>query len=142
MGIDDGQTDFCEVFREMGIRDEWILLPGNSASEIRAAFRAAFKTRDRDDWVAELGPGNACVAAVNTMSEVVADPQFQARGVFVEADHPHKGVFQQLGPVLAGGDRETQRGCGLVGVGRPDDPQAGDRSKRRQVLDRGAGRGR
>lgn len=39
MGIDDGQTDFCEVFREMGIRDEWILLPGNSASEIRAAFQ-------------------------------------------------------------------------------------------------------
>ena len=28
MGIDDGHTDFKEVFREMGIRDEWILIPG------------------------------------------------------------------------------------------------------------------
>lgn len=39
MGIDDGSTDFRQVFREMGIRDEWILTPGNSASEIRKAFQ-------------------------------------------------------------------------------------------------------
>ena len=39
MGIDDGSTDFRQVFREMGIPDEWILTPGNSATEIRAAFR-------------------------------------------------------------------------------------------------------
>ncbi len=39
MGIDDGSTDFYQVFREMGIRDEWVLLPGNSESEIRAAFQ-------------------------------------------------------------------------------------------------------
>ncbi|MBI2483381.1 hypothetical protein HYV74_04385 [Candidatus Uhrbacteria bacterium] len=39
MGIDDGGgTDFRRVFRDMGIRDEWILTPGNSASEIRRAF--------------------------------------------------------------------------------------------------------
>jgi hypothetical protein len=39
LGIDDGSTDFKQVFREMGIRDEWILLPGNSPSEIRKAFQ-------------------------------------------------------------------------------------------------------
>lgn len=39
MGIDDGSTDFRKVFREMGIRDEWILTPGNTASEIRKAFQ-------------------------------------------------------------------------------------------------------
>ncbi len=38
MGIDDGHTDFRQVFSEMGIPDEWILTPGNSASEIRSAF--------------------------------------------------------------------------------------------------------
>jgi hypothetical protein len=38
MGIDDGDTDFKRVFREMGIRDEWILTPGNSQKEIRKAF--------------------------------------------------------------------------------------------------------
>lgn len=38
MGIDDGRTDFRQVFGEMGIEDKWILTPGNSQSEIRKAF--------------------------------------------------------------------------------------------------------
>lgn len=38
IGIDDGSTDFKTVFNEMGIPDEWILTPGNNASEIRKAF--------------------------------------------------------------------------------------------------------
>lgn len=40
MGIDDGgSTDFRQVFREMGIRDEWILTPGQGEQEIRQAFQ-------------------------------------------------------------------------------------------------------
>jgi hypothetical protein len=39
MGIDDGYTDFRQVFQAMGIRNEWILTPGNSESEIRKAFQ-------------------------------------------------------------------------------------------------------
>jgi hypothetical protein len=39
MGIDDSYTDFRTVFKEMGIRDEWILTPGDSDSEIRQAFQ-------------------------------------------------------------------------------------------------------
>lgn len=39
MGIEDGYTDFRQIFKEMGIRDEWILTPGNSQSEIRQAFQ-------------------------------------------------------------------------------------------------------
>ena len=39
MGIDDGRTDFRAVFEDMGIREDWILVPGNSAREIRAAFQ-------------------------------------------------------------------------------------------------------
>lgn len=39
MGIDDGSTDFRKVFREMGIRDEWILTPGNGQKDIRQAFQ-------------------------------------------------------------------------------------------------------
>ena len=70
--------------------------------QIRTDFRAAFKTRDRDDWVAELGPGDTCVAPVNTMSEIAADPQFGARGAFCDAEHPEAGRFRQVGPPLAG----------------------------------------
>lgn len=39
MGIDDGYTDFRQVFQDMGIRDEWILTPGNNQAEIRKAFQ-------------------------------------------------------------------------------------------------------
>lgn len=38
MGVDDGSTDFRKVFKEMGIRDEWILTPGSDQHEIRKAF--------------------------------------------------------------------------------------------------------
>lgn len=38
MGIDDGYTNFRKVFQEMGIRDEWILTPKNTPSDIRKAF--------------------------------------------------------------------------------------------------------
>lgn len=39
MGVSDGSTDFRDVFRKMGIRDEWILTPGNTPSEVRRAFQ-------------------------------------------------------------------------------------------------------
>jgi hypothetical protein len=39
MGIDNGGTDFRQVFQEMGIPDNWILTPGNNESEIRKAFQ-------------------------------------------------------------------------------------------------------
>jgi hypothetical protein len=39
MGIDDGYTDFHQVFTDMGIRQEWILTPGNSTTEIRNSFQ-------------------------------------------------------------------------------------------------------
>ena len=69
---------------------------------IRADLRAAFATRDRDEWVALLADADTCVSPVNDVAEVVADPQLLARGGIVEAKHPTAGTFRQLGPVLAG----------------------------------------
>ena len=73
--------------------------------EIREAFAAAFATKPRDEWVAELAPANTCVAPVLSIAEVALDPQLQARGAFVEATHPEHGTFGQVGPVLAGSPR-------------------------------------
>ncbi len=70
--------------------------------EIRAVFTEAFSRRDRDDWVADLGPADTCVSAVQTIAEAVDDPQYKARGAFVEVEHPTEGRFRQVGPVLAG----------------------------------------
>jgi alpha-methylacyl-CoA racemase len=75
-------------------------------NEIRAAFRAAFATRDRDDWVAELAPADTCVAPVYSIPELTRDPHFRERHIFMEAEHATRGTFEQVGPLLAGGDRE------------------------------------
>jgi alpha-methylacyl-CoA racemase len=72
---------------------------------IRAAFAAAFATRDRDEWIALLGDADTCVAPVLDIAEVGRDPQFIARGAFTTATHPSRGSLRQLAPLLAGMDR-------------------------------------
>lgn len=39
LGLEDGSTDFRAVFREMGVRDQWILTVRNDARDIRRAFQ-------------------------------------------------------------------------------------------------------
>jgi alpha-methylacyl-CoA racemase len=73
--------------------------------EIRAAFRAAFLTRTRDEWVAALAPADCCVAPVNTVEELCADAHFAARGAWLEAEDPQRGRFRQLAPMFAGAQR-------------------------------------
>jgi len=77
--------------------------------EIREAFKAAFLTRTRDEWVANLAPHDTCVAPVLTIPEVAEDPHWRARGVFIEAEHAERGVFEQVSPILAGGIRTHPR---------------------------------
>ena len=76
---------------------------------VRADFAAAFATRDRDSWVAELAPADCCVSPVLTVDELVDDEQYRARGAVVEASLPDgygggaaPREFRQVGPVLAG----------------------------------------
>ena len=70
--------------------------------QVRSDFKAAFLSRDRDDWVAELAPNDTCVAPVYSIDEVVNDPHLNARQAFPEATHPDQGKFRQVGYVLAG----------------------------------------
>ena len=46
-------------------------------------LRAIFKTKTRDEWVAELGDIDACVGPVYTLDEALNDPHAQARGISV-----------------------------------------------------------
>ncbi len=39
LGIDNGSTDFRTIFRGMGIPDDWILVAGSNATDIRRAFQ-------------------------------------------------------------------------------------------------------
>jgi alpha-methylacyl-CoA racemase len=77
--------------------------------EIREAFKVVFRTRTRDEWVAELAPNDTCVAPVLSIPEVAQDPHWRARGLFMEAEYDERGVFEQMSPILAGGVREQPR---------------------------------
>ncbi|MCU1450770.1 MAG: Carnitine dehydratase, partial [Acidimicrobiales bacterium] len=71
-------------------------------ADIRADLIQVFRSRPRDEWIAELGPADTCVAPVQSIPEVVADEQYAARGAFVDAEDPEHGHFRQVGYVLAG----------------------------------------
>jgi alpha-methylacyl-CoA racemase len=74
----------------------------HAQDDIRADLVKVFRSRPRDEWVAELGPADTCVAPVLSVPEVVGDEQYTARGAFVDASDPDHGSFRQVGYVLAG----------------------------------------
>lgn len=94
---------FANLCRELGY-EQWVDHQHDDAvqDDIRTDFRAAFATRDRDAWVAVLGPADTCVSAVASVPEVVDDPHFAARDTFSGAHDAQHGAFRQLGRVLAG----------------------------------------
>jgi len=73
--------------------------------EIRSAFRTAFATRDRNDWVRELAGADTCVAPVLTIAEVARDPHHIARGAIADVIAPGGASSRQVAPVLAGSAR-------------------------------------
>jgi alpha-methylacyl-CoA racemase len=77
----------------------------DSQDEIRAQLRAAFATRTRDAWVEELAAADTCVAPVQSIAEVAADPHLRSRGSFSCVVHPDHGEVEQVGPVIAGSVR-------------------------------------
>ena len=97
---------FENLCRALGC-EEWVPHQMDPArqDDIREAFRSAFAKRERDDWVAELAPADTCVAPVLGISEVAEDAHLAARGAFAEAEHPERGRFRQVAPVLAGSER-------------------------------------
>ncbi len=62
-----------------------------------AAFRAAFRGRTLDDWQSVLGREDIPWAPVQTLPEVVGDPQVLAREMLVEADLGRLGRRKVLG---------------------------------------------
>jgi alpha-methylacyl-CoA racemase len=85
----------CEQWATHQLDDE-------AQDKIRADFRAAFATKDRDAWVAELAGADTCVTPVLSVAELVDDDQFVARHAFVEATTRSTGADE------AGGDAPTR----------------------------------
>jgi crotonobetainyl-CoA:carnitine CoA-transferase CaiB-like acyl-CoA transferase len=68
---------------------------GEKREEIFSAFREVFRSKTRDEWVAELMPAETCVAPVLAIDEVARDPHLRHRGLIVEA-----GGREQVGVMV------------------------------------------
>ena len=94
---------FANLCRAIGCKELAALQYDDEAQpRLRAALAERFRSRSRDEWVTELAGADTCVAPVLEVGEVVADPQFSARGVVGVASHPQHGDLRQLAPLLAG----------------------------------------
>jgi alpha-methylacyl-CoA racemase len=98
---------FANLCRELGCA-QWLgqQYDDDAQTAMRADFERAFASRSRDEWVAQLAPADACVAPVYTVPELVEDPHFAARGVFVDARSAEHGTFRQAGWLFAGMERD------------------------------------
>src|ERR671933_761611 len=69
-------------------------------AELLAILSAAFRTRPAAEWCRLLWDAAVPAGPVNTVDEVFADPQVQARGVLQEVPHPGvpTGVFRSVAP--------------------------------------------
>ncbi len=79
-------------------------------------LRTVFKTKTRDEWLAEFAEIDACVGPVYTLEEALHDPQVQARGVSV-TDGTGETTFYTLTsfPRISGVEVEQKHAVPLLG---------------------------
>jgi len=70
---------------------------GARATEIKTALTNRFKEKPRSEWLKLLAHEDTCVGPAYDMDEIFDDPQLQARGLVVEAEHPTAGKLKQIG---------------------------------------------
>ena len=89
---------FANLCRALG-REDLVEHEYNSArrGEILESFRAIFRTKSREEWFEILSRTDVCVGKMNTLDEVEADPQVQARKMIVELDTPEGRKVKQVG---------------------------------------------
>lgn len=81
----------------------------------------AIGARSRDDWAAVLDEHRIVWAPVNTLDEVVTDPQVRATGAFSPVDHPEAGSFELVGSPFRLHTAANHPRSGYVGRGAETD---------------------
>ncbi|MDP2952319.1 MAG: CaiB/BaiF CoA-transferase family protein [Chloroflexota bacterium] len=70
---------------------------GEKQKEIFEAFRKAFRSKTRDEWVAILKQTDICAAKVYELDELAQDPQLRHRKMIVEVEGPDGKKYTQVG---------------------------------------------
>jgi crotonobetainyl-CoA:carnitine CoA-transferase CaiB-like acyl-CoA transferase len=63
-----------------------------------ATLQEAFLTKSYEEWEAILMPAGIPMGAINTLDQVMAHPQVEARGALVESTHPVAGTVRMTAP--------------------------------------------
>jgi formyl-CoA transferase len=74
--------------------------------ELRAALAPIFATRARDEWLTLLSQNDVPCAPINSVRDVMSDPQVEHLQTFGEANHPTEGRIVSIrSPILVDGKR-------------------------------------
>jgi formyl-CoA transferase len=77
--------------------------------DLAQELQKAAATAPREHWMKRLEANDVPYAPVNSLSEVMADPQVQHLGSFHEMHHPERGPYQMIRrPVYFDGSRDDQ----------------------------------
>ena len=102
IGSDKLWRAFCPLIERPELADDPRFVTnaarnGNRPALI-AALEAVFLGKTYEEWEAILMPAGIPIGAINTLDQVVAHPQVQARGAIVESVHPVAGAVRMAGP--------------------------------------------
>jgi crotonobetainyl-CoA:carnitine CoA-transferase CaiB-like acyl-CoA transferase len=89
---------WANLCRALG-HEEWIVhhyAEGEKAEEIRAAMRAIFRTKTRDEWFGLLKDRDVCIGPVLGLEEALTGEQTAARGLVIPHEHPVAGPVSLL----------------------------------------------
>jgi crotonobetainyl-CoA:carnitine CoA-transferase CaiB-like acyl-CoA transferase len=79
-----------------------------STPEVKAAFRAIFRTKTRSEWTEIFAGLDACVEPVMDIEEVSRDAHLRSRGMWPEVEIPVGDAAAGVGDFVAGSEAE---GC-------------------------------
>jgi formyl-CoA transferase len=88
----------CDVIEQPGLMSDPRFADNNARVDNREALRealdAAFLSRDAEDWLAEFRRAGLPCGPINTVPEVFAHPQADARGLVAGVEHSSAGIVQ------------------------------------------------
>ena len=118
------QANWERVARVLG-SPEWIAEPRfrtnadrmTNLSDLTSLMHARLKSRPVRDWIAALEAAGVPCGPINSIADMVADPQTAARAMVVELEHPRAGRTRALGlPIkLSASPGSVARAAPLLG---------------------------
>jgi formyl-CoA transferase len=88
----------CDVIGRPELKDDPRFADNSARVQNRAALRevldAAFLAHDAEEWLAEFRKAGLPCGPINSIPEVFAHPQAEARGLAIDADHATAGTIK------------------------------------------------